>query len=309
MRRAVPAVLALLLALALLYLLLAAVARPRPPHPFFEGLEERPLVLAHQGGAGLWPSNTLLAFRNAWALGADVLELDLHLSLDGALVVLHDDTVDRTTDGSGPVAALTVAQLRELDAGYRFEAEDGSFPYRGEGVRVPILAEVFESLPDARFNLEIKPGGERGRRAAEALCALLRERGLEHRALVVSFHDEALAAFRERCPGVARAAGPGEVRLAWLLSRVGLGRLYRPRVEALQVPEASGSLRIVDAPLLATAARKNVAVHVWTIDDADDMRRLLSLGVDGLITDRPDRLQGLLDRAGERRRGAGAEGE
>lgn len=297
MNRPLRIIVVLVLLALLAYLLMAAIARPQPRHDFFEGLET-PVVFAHQGGDFLWPSNTIYAFERARQLGVDVLELDLHAAADGTLVVIHDDTVDRTTNGSGAVNSLTVEELQELDAGYRWSPQRSgeSFPYRGMGITVPTLEEVFDAFPHTRLNLEIK---QREPAIGGTLCDSIRRHGREDTVLVGSFHDSELADFRARCPEVATSAGPGEVRFAYVLSRAFLGRLYNPSAHALQVPEYQGSLRVVTPGLVSTARRKGVQVHVWTPNEVDEMERLLELGVDGIITDRPDRLLRILDRGGE----------
>ncbi|TVP42349.1 MAG: glycerophosphodiester phosphodiesterase, partial [Gemmatimonadales bacterium] len=152
---------------------------PRPGHPYLAGA---PLLFAHRGGAGLAPENTLAAFRSAvesW--GADIVETDVHLSRDGELVVIHDDTVDRTTDGAGAVADLTWAELRDLDAGFRFVDPEGRASFRGEGVRIPRFEEILDALPLTRFNVDAKAPA-----AARPLVELLHRRGEEHRVLVAS---------------------------------------------------------------------------------------------------------------------------
>lgn len=294
MRRWQSVLLLIVIGLLAVYAVLAALARPRPEIAFFERGADV-LVMAHQGGDGLWPSNTLYAFERAVELGVDVLELDVHSSSDGVLVVIHDDTVDRTTDGSGRVNELTLAELRALDAGYDWSPERAgeSFPFRDQGLTIPTLAEVFEAFPDHRINIEIKqlsPG------IVAPLCELIRAYGREESVLVGSFHDTALSAFRSACPEVATSAGPGEVRRFFVLSTAFLGALFRPVADAFQVPEYQGELHVVTSRFVQAAQGKNVDVHVWTVDEPADMERLIALGVDGIITDRPDRLLALLGR-------------
>ncbi len=296
LRQVLTGLLGLFILLAVAYVGLSLTARPNEPHPFFEG-DDGVLVMAHQGGDGLWPSNTLYAFRRAVRAGADVLELDLHASTDGTLVVIHDETVDRTTDGRGLVNDLTLADLKKLDAGYDWSPERAGegFPYRGRGVTIPTLRDVFEAFPDTRVNVEIKqlePG------IVAPLCDLIERFGRQNTTLVVSFYDAATRAFRERCPDVATAATPSEIRNFFILTTLFLDRVYQPPAQAMQVPETQGNLRLVTSRFVAAAHRKNIQVHVWTVDDSADMARLVELGVDGIITDRPDRLLKLLNRNG-----------
>jgi glycerophosphoryl diester phosphodiesterase len=288
-------VFAAVVVLAAAYLLLAGIARPRARAAYLDHLAGGVAVLAHQGGYGLWPSNTLYAFHRAEEAGADVLELDVHESADGVLVVIHDDTVDRTTDGTGAVADLTLEQLQGLDAGYRWAPEEapGPFPYRGQGITIPTLQEVFVAFPGMPVNIEIKPDSEA---VAQDLCRLIREDRVEDEVMVVSFHPAAIRAFRRACPEVATAADPGETRNFYLLARARLGALYTPPMDALQVPETQGSLTVVTPHFVRAAHARGVRVDVWTVNDIGSMRRLLDMGVDGLITDRPDRALALLGR-------------
>jgi glycerophosphoryl diester phosphodiesterase len=274
------------------HLVLAGLVKPLPQHPFWT--DPAPRVIAHRGGRGLWPENTLFAFRRAASLGADVLEMDIRQSAEGELVVLHDETVDRTTDGSGPVAALTLAELRRLDAGYRWTPDGGkTYPYRGRGITVPTLKEVFQALPRARMNLEIKA---RGPVLARPLCELIRAHRMEHRVVVASFGQEAMDAFRSTCREVATAATADEARRFFRLSTFFLDPLFEPRAEVLQVPERLGSLDVLTSRFVRGARRLNLKIDVWTVNEPEDMRRLVGLPVDGIMTDYPDRLLALLGR-------------
>ncbi len=260
---------------------------PPPPTRFLES--PYPLNLAHRGGAALAPENTMLAFQNALAVGADVLELDVRASRDGELVVIHDETVDRTTDGSGKVAEMTLAQLQALDAGYRYSPDNGhSFPYRGRGIKIPTLREVLTAFPDARVNIEIKQATPP---IEEAVARLIEETGAQDRVLVVSSDDGVMKRFRHLMPNVATGASAGEVRSFYLLQRFGLGAFYRPVANALQVPDRSGEVQLVTPRFVAAAHAQGMKVHVWTINTPDRMRQLLQIGVDGIITDRPDLLR------------------
>ena len=255
-----------------------------PEFAFFAS--DRPMVIAHQGGEGLRPSNTMLAFENAVALGVDVLEMDVHSTSDGALVLIHDDTVDRTTDGRGRVLDFTLIELQQLDAGEYWTPDDGgTYPYRGQGVRIPTLEEVVTAFPQMKYNIEIKQVDPS---IAVPLCKLLRHYGLTDRALVASFHPTAMNEFRAACPEVATSMVEDEIRPFYILNLLFLGRFYRPPGAAFQVPEYSGERLVLSERFVRGAHGRNVAVHPWTIDDPADMRRFLDMGVDGIITDRPD---------------------
>jgi glycerophosphoryl diester phosphodiesterase len=292
LRRVARLVAVVVATLAAAYFVVAARAKPLPAHPFWDA--SAPRVIAHRGGRGLWPENTLYAFRRAAALGADVLEMDLRESADGEIVVLHDATVDRTTDGSGPVVALTLAELARLDAGYRWTADGGAtYPYRGRDIRVPPLKEVFQALPQARMNLEMK---SQGTRLAGALCALIRTHGMERRVVVASMEQAPMDAFRSACPRVATAATRDEVIRFARLSAFFLASLFEPRAEVLQVPERAGSYEVLTPRFTSGARRLNLKLDVWTVNEPEAMRRLADLPVDGIMTDYPDRLIALLKR-------------
>jgi glycerophosphoryl diester phosphodiesterase len=269
-----------------------ALIEPLPAHPFWTA--PTPRVIAHRGGRGLWPENTLYAFEHAAALGVDVLEMDLRRTGDGEIVVLHDDSVDRTTDGQGPVGAFTLAQLKQLDAGHRFSPDSGaSYPFRGQGISIPALREVLEALPQARLNLEMKPGDPG---MAAPLCELIAALGAQQRVAVASIDQAAMDTFRAGCPQVATAATKDEVVSFVRLSKLYAHALHRPAAQVLQVPERIGDLGLLTAGFLHDAAEFNLKVEVWTVNEPEDMQRLLAMGVDGIMTDFPDRLLKLLGR-------------
>ena len=198
------------------YAALRLLSRPRPGKPFLHG--PGPLVFAHRGGSGLWPENTLYAYERAVALGVDILELDIHSTSDGALVVMHDDRVDRLTDGSGEIRSKTLAELKQLDAGYRWTQDGGkTYPYRGQGITIPTLEEVFSAFPGLRINIDIK---QQFPSIVEPFTRLLEKHHKLDEVMVGSFHESELRLFRRRCPGVATAAGVLEVRLFYLLTRL-----------------------------------------------------------------------------------------
>ena len=256
-----------------------------------------PLTFAHRGGAGLWPENTLEAFRGAIELGCSHLETDVRMTRDGELVVFHDESLERTTDGHGRVAAHTLAQLRRLDAGYRFSPDGKSFPRRGQGLVIPTLAEVVALSPSVRFNVEIKERGPFD--LPRALLAFIERHGLADRIVVAAERHELMREFRRLGQGrIATSASRRECLHFWLASRLGLTGFLRLPYQALQIPVRAGNLTVVTPALLDAAHREGIAVHVWTIDERAEMLRLLDLGVDGLMSDHPDRLrQVVLERS------------
>jgi glycerophosphoryl diester phosphodiesterase len=265
-----------------------------PEHKYFQGDAGRPLAIAHRGGAGLWPENTLYAFERAAALGVDVIETDVHVTADGELVIFHDEGVERTTDGTGRVSSKTLAELKRLDAAYRFSPDGGrSFPLRGSGISVPTLREVFNALPHMRFNIEPKQAVPS---LAAPLCRLIREQGMADRVLIASFSGSTLAEFRRECPEVATSAATGEVASFLALYDAGLATSYGPTMQALQVPEHAGALRVLSRGFIEAAHGRNLRVHAWTVNAEGDMRHLIEMGADGIMTDYPDRLLKVLGR-------------
>jgi glycerophosphoryl diester phosphodiesterase len=288
-------VLGVALAAAGLYAYLAMrTGKPAEVRAMFARSLPKPLVFAHRGGGGLYPENTLDAFRYSAEIGVDVLELDVHRTADGALVVIHDSTVDRTTDGVGKISELTLAEVRNLDAAYRFSTDGGqTFPLRGKGIRIPTLQEVFDAFPAKKFNVEPKaadPG------IVATLCGELRKREKTERVIVGSFRQAAIDEFRSACPEVATSATPSEVTEFLTLYKLGIGDTYSPPMQVLQIPEKVGSLQIVSPDFIETARRLNLQIHVWTINRPEDMQRLIDAGVDGIMTDYPDKLLSLVNR-------------
>jgi len=258
-------------------------------HPFFA--LQRPIVFGHRGASGERPENTLAAFEHALAEGADVLETDVHLSHDGEIMVFHDADLDRTTNASGPLARHGLASLRRLDAGYRFSPDHGrSFPYRDQGVRIPTLREVFEALPGARFNVELKCSEPR---LVEGVLRLVAEFERAHLTLLAAEAEETMCAVhacRERL-GIDTALGASVADvLGFVQAALGAGSPPAAPM-ALQIPASFAGRPLATPELIAFAHQHRVQVHVWTINDPREMQRLLSLGVDGLMSDFPGRLR------------------
>lgn len=257
-----------------------------------------PLVMAHRGGAGLWPENTLYAFERAVAMKADVLEMDMRATADNQLVVIHDSTVDRTTEGSGPVSAWTLRELKRLDAGYRWSPDGGrSFPLRGRGLTVPTLSEIFSAFSGIRLNIDIK---QEHPSIVQPFCRMIREQQAEANLMVASFNQAVLNEFRAACAGVATSGSVMDLR-SFLALESEQGAVETGRaIRALQVPEYVAGQRLVTPAFIEEAHRRGLEVHVWTINDEAAMKRLIELKVDGIITDFPDRLLRLLADRGLR---------
>lgn len=270
------------------------------PHPILEPAQT-PLVMAHQGGDGLRPGNTMAAFEHAVELGVDVLEMDIHSTSDGVIVVIHDDTVDRTTNGEGRVQDFTFEDLQALDAGYDWptlaEAQDiEGYPFRGQGITIPALEEVLAAFPDMPMNIEIK---QREPSIVIPLCELLNEYDMQDQVLIASFHPETVEEFREDCPDIPTSGYEDEILRFFLMTSSGRGDDYETTATAFQVPEYQGNLQVITPEFVASAASIGVQVHVWTPNTADDLQRMIDAEVDGIITDYPDVLLDLLDRSAE----------
>ncbi len=263
-----------------------------PTNPFITG---RTWNIAHQGGELLWPSNTMTAFRNAAVLGVDMLDMDMHVTADGMLVLSHDDTLDRLTDTRGTITDMTLAQVLTADAGYTLSLDGGqTFPFRGQGVRVGQLSEVLAAFPQSPMTIEIK---EAQPSVAAPFCTALRDAGVTSRVIVASFSDVAMRDFRATCPEVMTSMTESELRPLVLLGKVGLARLAPLPGRAAQVPVKGGGITVVTPGFVRAMHARGVAVQVWTINDPAELRRLIDMGVDGIFTDRPDLLKVELARS------------
>lgn len=281
-------------------------ASPRPS-PRSDWLERRIIAYAHQGGAWEAPSSTRYAIRSALDAGATGIELDVHATSDGQLVVSHDPTVDRTTNGSGNFAELTLAEVRRLDNAYWWAPgadvspglEPDSYPFRGRApedhdFRVATLEEVLDGFPGVVLNLDIKQTSPEVAPYEEALAAALKSHGRQDDVIVASFLDRATDAFSSFAPDIPTSAGTAAVAAFYQAVRAGEEPPPMRHV-ALQVPATHAGVTLVDEQFVDAAHRAGMAVHVWTIDVETEMERLCDLGVDGIITDLPTTLVKVLD--------------
>jgi len=253
------------------------VPRPHPALSF-----GRPQVFAHRGGSALRPENTFIAFDHGLSLGADGLELDVHLSKDGIVVVHHDVTLERTTNGRGPLAACTARELGALDAAAHFGGPQ--FPLRGQGWGIPLFADVLRRYRGIPLIVELKVNEPE---LAHRVIDLIREADAVDRVALGSFGLRVLRAARAYEPRIVTGSSREETRLALYRSWCRIPVL-RPSFDAYQVPEVSGRTRVVSPRFVRDAHAAGVAVQVWTVDDPADMTRLLGWGVDGIISDQPD---------------------
>jgi glycerophosphoryl diester phosphodiesterase len=268
------------------YHVLSYLAKPATDHPYFNPAAF--MVIAHRGGRSLGPEHTIYTYQRAVDLGVDVLEVDVHLTLDNQLAVIHDKTVDRTTNGSGKVESYMLSNLQKLDAGFRWSPDKGNpIPLRGKGLKIPSLAEVFQAFPQMRVNIEIKDPKPT---ALPSLCRTIQDYNMSPKVMIASFDAGALRKFRSICPGIATSAGAAEAIWFYSLQKMRMESAYSPNYQALQVPERYGELLIADKRFVAAAHARNLRVQVWTVNDIDSMKRLLQLGVDGIMTDYPQRV-------------------
>jgi glycerophosphoryl diester phosphodiesterase len=263
-------------------------------HPYLGSFDSaQPMILGHRGSAGTAPENTLLSFERCLTQGAHAIESDIQVTSDGVPVLLHDADVARVTDGSGPVEAMTLAQLQTLDAGHHFTLDDRgkTAPYddtafRGQQHRVPSVEAAFAALPDARFNLEIKTAAND---TVARVVELVAKYERADRTLLVAADETIMqalrATLRERSVETATSASIPEV--AAVVNSAIAGAPPPAEVQALQIPTHFGDQPLVTRELIEHAHRYDIAIHVWTINEPDAMNELLDLGVDGLVTDFP----------------------
>jgi len=284
----------LLAVIVITLIIIALFSKQAGNSAFYLEFLPTPLVIAHQGGAGIWPGNTIYAFQNAVEMGVDVIETDIRQTKDGVLVVSHDEYVDSKSNGIGRVANLSLAELQTLDAAYNWSPKEGpTLPFRGRGIIYPSLEEVFITFPDMRFNIDMKQSDPP---IYTALCELIRKYNMQDKVVAASFSHETISEFRKLCPEVTTSGDETETRNFVFMNLAYLGHWYSPNFKVFQVPTRSSGITIMTPHFVRAAHERNLRVDVWTIDDPEEMDRLIDMGVDGIITDRPDLLMELLGR-------------
>lgn len=252
---------------------------------------EHPIVLAHRGGSLLAPESTMTAFDLSAELGVHGFEIDIRLTKDEEIVVFHDEYVDRTSNGSGRIADMTLDELKELNFGHNFIDLDGYFTYREQQVPIITLRELLDRHPNKLVNIDMKdePNTYEGGLMPSKLWRLIEELGAEDRVVITSFHDEQIDRFNLYAQNrVALGAGVGEVRKAYTSFTSQFGHLYHPKVDIFQIPTKYGVLPLDTPSFIHFLEKLNIPVHYWTIDDASEMKRLIENGANGIVTDRPD---------------------
>jgi glycerophosphoryl diester phosphodiesterase len=236
------------------------------------------IVMAHRGSMGYFPPNTLIAFEKSITLGVDALETDIQMTSDHVLVVRHDPTIEQTTDGTGKIEDISFEELKSYDAGYRWTNDSKTFPFRDKGITIPSLQELFEAFPNTRINIDIKTANPL---AVDLFCELITRYNREESICVGSFHDKQLKDFRRKCPNIATAAGVNETRFFYLFNQFHLSKLYKPHAEVFQIPEYAEKYHLVTPSFVQAAHAHNIQVHVWTVNEINDMQRFIEEQVRG----------------------------
>ncbi len=250
---------------------------------FFNGT---PRVFAHRGDSLNFPENTMPAFKSAAELGVDCIETDVHITRDGRCILWHDDTIELAPGKKERICSKGWDDLKKVDAGAAFTQDNGkSYPFRGKGLSPVLLEELLESLPGTRFNIDLK---DRSDKLVKEFSRIIKEYKAADRVLGGSFHYENLRKLRELLPEIPTSFSEQEARRVVTLQKLGLLHFARKLSgQAFQVPEKSGRIKVVTKGLLKELHRRGIPVHVWTVNDEEDMRRLFKMGVDGIFTDNP----------------------
>ncbi|MFX0106688.1 MAG: glycerophosphodiester phosphodiesterase [Candidatus Hodarchaeota archaeon] len=254
---------------------------------------DRPLIMGHRGHQREAPENTMLSMKLALSVGVDFLESDVRMTKDRELVLFHDDSLIRTTGQQGRVKDYSLDELRQIDLGYTFSTDGSTYPFRSKGHSIVTLREAFDAFPTARFNLDIKDSDSN---APELLAKILREKEKQKSVIIASFIPSQLEKFRKLEPSVATSANPKEVRnflfgvKLRMIDTLSGTRQYK----ALQVPIKSGIIRVISKRFIDEAHKRNIAIHVWTINDRSTMEYLIDMEVDGIFTDEPSLMREVL---------------
>jgi len=281
--------------ISLLFLSVQHIPVSKQPEKGIFSNRARPLVIAHRGGAGIAPENTIYAFKLAERIGVDAIELDVRITKDKQLVVIHDETIDRTTNGTGMVSDYTLEELKKFDAGYHLKLENQGYPFRNKGITIPSLEEVFQHIKNTPFVIELKDPNPR---IEKQVAALIKKYELKKKVIVGSFNDASLKRFASRTDGkIQIGTGVKTIKYFVLLHKLRLDRLYPLNRSAVQIPIKAGGVDLATERLIKTVRERNIAIHYWTINDEKTMKQLIELNVDGIITDYPNLLLRLVDQS------------
>ncbi|MBD3160284.1 MAG: hypothetical protein GF309_16010 [Candidatus Lokiarchaeota archaeon] len=256
-----------------------------------------PLIMAHRGDPTCAIENTLSSISSAVQLGVDVVEIDIRMTRDGKLVLFHDETLERLTGIGKPVEAMVLDEIQQIRLGSESEPDEQREENQMFLHRIPSLDQVFQHFPRTKFNMDIKSENPK---APEILADIISQYNKEQEVIVASFHAKQISYFREMCPEIVTAAHPNEVYRFLFGSKLRLLSLLARNTEydALQVPPKQGPITVVDKRFLAEAHKRDIEVHVWTINEESEMERLTMLGVDGIFTDYPEKMFNVLNQLG-----------
>ncbi len=247
-------------------------------------LNPMPRVVAHRGDSANFPENTLDAFLSAAKLKIDVIETDVHLTKDKKLVIWHDPTLERNTNGKGTIESHTLDELKKLDAGYTFTKDGGkTFPFRAKGVRMCTLDEALKACPDERFNIDLK---SKEPEIVDEFISIIRQNHAENRVCGASFHLSNLKKLRKKAPDILTSITTVEVIPKVLFRALYSNKPFK-RKTIFQVPVEQGPIKVITKDFVEKMHKKDAVIMVWTINDEDEMERLFSLGVDTIMTDNP----------------------
>jgi glycerophosphoryl diester phosphodiesterase len=263
---------------------------------FINYFEPNPVVLAHRGDSKFFPENTMPAFESAYDLGVDVIETDVHITADNEVVIWHDSSLDRVSDKQGEISSYTYQELLEIDPGYFFSNDNGkSFPWRGKGLKIVKFSELLETLPDMRFNVDLK---DKSTDLVYKVAEILNVYSSFHRVCLGSFHSGNIELMRKIAPEAITAFTPGEIKKYVIEFYTGLFFFRRKfKGSSFMIPEYEGKHKLVSKRFLKAVHARGLYVHVWTVNEREDMKRLLEMGVDGLFTDDPRLLQEVVKKS------------
>ena len=248
-------------------------------------LSPLPRIVAHRGDSAFFPENTLEAFRSAYELGVDVIETDVHLTKDGKIVIWHDPTLERNTNGSGTLESHTLSELKALDAGYTFTRDGGkTYPFRGKGVQLATLDEALKALPDARFNIDLKSQEEE---IVDRYIEVIKSNHAEDRVCTASFHLENLKKLRKAAPEFLTSISTWEVIPLLIKQKLHILPKRFQRKIIFQVPVKQCGIKVITPSFVRDMHKRDAIVMVWTINEKKDMEYLFSIGVDTIMTDNP----------------------
>lgn len=244
----------------------------------------KPLIMAHRGSNN-FPENSLQAFTEAVSMNVDVIETDVRLTRDEEIVIFHDESVDRITNEKGKICDLNLEELKLLDMGYYFKDKNGNFPFRSKNYYILTLDELFTTFPDIQINLDIKSSNKI---AVELVGSKIKQYDRENNVIVGSFHQKIIESFRDKFTVINTVAGPKDVKNFILRNTLYLNWTIRNlKYNCFQLPIYYGEKRIIDRKFIDWAHKKDLSVHVWTINNEKEMKELIELNVDGIFTDNP----------------------